>query len=148
MPTKIMIDSRNTRLRRIAVAVVLTFAFLTASARTRSHSSAGGESVDWPVYGGEPQGDHYSALAQINRQNVRGLKLAWKFDAGESGGLETSPIVVDGVLYAYTATQKVIRFRHYGEESGTRALLLDRRNEWPNSRFDHKLSLRAGCSHR
>jgi glucose dehydrogenase len=65
-------------------------------------------SLDWPVYGGQAAGDHYSSLSQINRDNVRKLQIAWKFDAGEEGGLETSPIVVGRVLYAYTATQKVI----------------------------------------
>jgi glucose dehydrogenase len=25
---------------------------------------------DWSVYDGDPAGDHYSSLAQINRQNV------------------------------------------------------------------------------
>lgn len=64
--------------------------------------------LDWPAYGGQAAGDHYSSLSQINRANVRNLQIAWKFDAGEEGGLETSPIVVGRVLYAYTATQKVI----------------------------------------
>ena len=65
-------------------------------------------SVDWPVYGGQAAGDHYSSLTQINRSNVAKLAEAWRFDAHEEGGLETSPIVVGRVLYAYTATQKVI----------------------------------------
>ena len=30
------------------------------------------------------------------------------YDSGETGGLQTSPIIVEGVLYAYTPTQKVI----------------------------------------
>lgn len=63
---------------------------------------------DWPVYGGQPAADHYSSLTQINRNNVGNLKVAWKFDAGEEGGLETSPIIVGGILYACTPTQKVI----------------------------------------
>jgi quinoprotein glucose dehydrogenase len=60
------------------------------------------------VYGGQAAGDHYSSLSQINRTNVSKLRVAWKFDGGEAGGLETSPIIVGRVLYAYTATQKVI----------------------------------------
>jgi glucose dehydrogenase len=73
-----------------------------------AHGSGTQTSVDWPVYGGQAAGDHYSGLSQINRKNARDLRLAWKFDAGEEGGLETSPIVVGRVLYAYTATQKVV----------------------------------------
>jgi glucose dehydrogenase len=71
-------------------------------------TSAYSQTADWPVYGGQAAGDHYSALSQVNRKNVQQLQVAWKFDAGEEGGLETSPIIIGRVLYAYTATQKVI----------------------------------------
>jgi quinoprotein glucose dehydrogenase len=63
---------------------------------------------DWPVYGGTPENSRYSTLAQINRENVKQLQVAWSFDSGETGGLQTSPIIVAGVLYAYTPSQKVI----------------------------------------
>jgi quinoprotein glucose dehydrogenase len=63
---------------------------------------------DWPIYGGAPENTHYSDLAQINRENVKQLQVAWSFDTGESGGLQTSPIIVAGVLYAYSPSQKVI----------------------------------------
>lgn len=66
------------------------------------------QNVDWPVYGGHSSSDHYSALSQINRANVSRLRVAWKFDTGERGILQTSPIMVGKILYAYTPTQKVI----------------------------------------
>jgi quinoprotein glucose dehydrogenase len=62
---------------------------------------------DWPVYGGSPENTHYSTLAQINRENVKQLSVAWSYDTGEEGGLETSPLIVRGVLYGLTPTQKV-----------------------------------------
>src|SRR5215469_5995804 len=71
---------------------------VTAESRTK----------DWPVYGGQLANDHYSSLAQVNRSNVSQLKVAWTFDTKEEGGLQTSPLVVSGVLYGYTPTQKVI----------------------------------------
>jgi quinoprotein glucose dehydrogenase len=61
----------------------------------------------WSVYDGEPSGDHYSPLAQINRENVHRLGVAWTFDTGDSGWLETNPLVVDNVLYGVTAKGKV-----------------------------------------
>ncbi len=61
-------------------------------------------SADWPIIGGTPGNSHYSSLKQINRSNVAKLQMAWKFDTGQTGGLETTPIVVDGVLYALTPT--------------------------------------------
>jgi quinoprotein glucose dehydrogenase len=62
---------------------------------------------DWPVYGGSAASTHYSSLAQINRGNVKNLQVAWSFDSGEIGGLQTSPIIVDGILYGITPTQKI-----------------------------------------
>jgi len=69
---------------------------------------ASAQTSDWPVYGGQSAADHYSSLSQVNRTNVSHLKLAWQYDAGEKGGLETSPLIVGRVLYAYTANSKVI----------------------------------------
>src|SRR2546427_2416890 len=66
------------------------------------------EQRDWPVYGGDPGNQHYSPLTQVNRANVKHLEVAWTFDTGENGGLQTSPIIVEGVLYALTPSQKVI----------------------------------------
>jgi quinoprotein glucose dehydrogenase len=65
------------------------------------------EQRDWPGYGGGPLNDHFSPLVQIDRSNVTQLTVAWSFDTGEQGGLQTSPIVVGGVLYGITPSQKV-----------------------------------------
>ena len=64
--------------------------------------------TNWPIVGGTAGNSHYSSLKQINRSNVSRLKVAWTFETHESGGLETTPIIVDGVLYAFTPSQKVI----------------------------------------
>ncbi len=65
----------------------------------------------WAAYGGTPDQIRYSSLTQINRSNVKALQVAWTFDAGETGGLQTQPIVVDGVLYGNTPTHKVFALR-------------------------------------
>ena len=100
------------RTEAVAVTVVLIFGACrsahTQTPSTGGHKSGMETSLDWPVYGGQAAGNHYSSLSQINRNNVQKLQVAWKFDAGEEGGLETSPIIVRRVLYAYTATQKVV----------------------------------------
>lgn len=73
-------------------------------AQTAEHST---ENRDWPVYGGSSENNHYSELSQINQGNVKDLAVAWTFDTQEEGGLQTSPIVVDGVLYGISPTQRV-----------------------------------------
>jgi len=65
----------------------------------------------WGAYGGGPEQMRYSTLTQINRSNVAQLQPAWTYDSGESGGLQTQPIVADGVLYAYTPMQKAFALR-------------------------------------
>ena len=62
----------------------------------------------WKMIGGTSGNSHYSALSQINRTNVARLRMAWTFDTGQSGGLETTPVIVDGVLYAFTPSRQVI----------------------------------------
>ena len=68
-------------------------------------------SREWQVYGGNPEGTRYSPLKQINRSNVGRLKVAWTYDVsggGGRGGLQTNPIVVNGVVYGNTPGGKVI----------------------------------------
>jgi len=62
----------------------------------------------WQVYGGGSDQIRYSALDQINRTNVAELDIAWTYDTGETGGLQTQPIVVGDTLYGLTPTHKVI----------------------------------------
>ena len=91
-----------------SLVVALTVAWIAYAAKTRlEFDEPGWEQQDWPAYGGGPENNHYSRLAQINRTNVKRLSIAWSFDTQEAGGLQTSPIVVDGVLYGITPTQKI-----------------------------------------
>ena len=104
----------------VGVAALVQFAFLLAAnsqtLKTAATPGAVGQpssltqgQQDWPVFGGSPENNQYSSLAQMNRSNVQRLQVAWKFDTEEGGGrLETNPIIVDAVLYAYTSSLKVI----------------------------------------
>jgi quinoprotein glucose dehydrogenase len=69
---------------------------------------AAGTTTDWPVTGGQATQNHYSSLSQINRSNVKSLVVAWKYDTGEKGGLESNPIIVSNVLYTCTPAHGVI----------------------------------------
>src|SRR6266540_1613445 len=72
-------------------------------------ASAFGQSpVEWPVYGGNSESTRYSPLKQIDRTNVALLQIAWTFDTGARGALQTSPIVVNGTLYGNTPDGHVI----------------------------------------
>ena len=71
---------------------------------------------DWPAYGRDPGGRRYSPLADITRENVGRLKVAWTFHTGDAyqprhgrpTAFEATPIYVDGTLYIATPLGKVI----------------------------------------
>jgi quinoprotein glucose dehydrogenase len=80
---------------------------LLCSAAARSQNKDADVRRDWPAWGGGPENMHYSPLTQINRSNVKKLAMAWIFDTGEKGGLQTSPLIIGDVLYGITPTQKI-----------------------------------------
>jgi PQQ-dependent dehydrogenase (methanol/ethanol family) len=53
---------------------------------------------EWPTYNGNVNGNRHSSLDQINQQNVKKLSLQWIYSMPYSG-LETTPLVADGVMY-------------------------------------------------
>jgi glucose dehydrogenase len=58
------------------------------------------EPQNWMSYGGNYSAHRFSALDQVNRENVKQLVPVWMFHTGElQGGLNATPIVVDGVMY-------------------------------------------------
>jgi len=68
---------------------------------------------------GNVNGTRFSSLQQINRQNVGSLKRTWTYHTGEvvrghgtdrhqAAPFETTPLVVDGVLYLSTPSNRVI----------------------------------------
>src|SRR5271154_2994204 len=58
------------------------------------------EPQNWMTYSGDYLGRRFSPLDQVNTTNVRALTAKWVYQTGATGKLETSPLVVDGILYA------------------------------------------------
>jgi quinoprotein glucose dehydrogenase len=62
--------------------------------------SANAPYTTWSQYGGSPDSMQYSALAQIDRANVKELAPAWFYRvAGDAVRLPFNPLIVDGVMY-------------------------------------------------
>jgi quinoprotein glucose dehydrogenase len=96
----------------MAVFTIAAAAPILSGARSQQPQPATQPSYrGWPAYGGGPEQIRYSRLDQINRANVKQLQQAWLYDSGETGGLQTQPIVVDDVLYAITPTHKTFALR-------------------------------------
>lgn len=85
------------------IKVTLAIAFLSLGSL-----SFAADHTTWQSYGGTPDHIHFSRLKQINKHNVANLRIAWMYDTHEAGDLQTQPIIIDDVLYAYTPTHKTI----------------------------------------
>jgi glucose dehydrogenase len=97
----------TTRVAAVCCGIITIALLGTAAAQER-------RMVEWPVYGGSLAAQHYSPLDQINASNVKDLKIAWRWYAGNFGPTpemksETTPLMIGGVLYATAgATRNVV----------------------------------------
>ena len=74
---------------------------------------------DWAFYGGDPGGQRYSTLTQINVRNVAKLKPVWQYGVGggvdfsnaaarAETGSEAVPLMVNGVLFLPTRQKTIV----------------------------------------
>jgi len=61
--------------------------------------NASKEPQNWLTYSGDYEGRRFSALDQVNTGNVKNLAPRWVYQTGALGKFETTPLVVDGILY-------------------------------------------------
>jgi lanthanide-dependent methanol dehydrogenase len=83
-----------------AAGVFLPFALCAAQV-----SQSAGE---WPMAGKDYANTRYSELAQITRDNVKSLQLAFTFSTGVVRGHEAAPVVVGGTMYIVTPYPNVV----------------------------------------
>jgi len=55
--------------------------------------------VDWPTYNGDPGGNRFTTITQIDRSNVARLAPAWMFTIPDAGQLQVTPAVSGGIMY-------------------------------------------------
>jgi alcohol dehydrogenase (cytochrome c) len=93
--------------------------------------NARSDGKNWAIYGRDYTNQRYSPLAQITSANVGSLRMAWMYQTGISrlGSFETSPTVVDGVMYLTTPYNT--------------AMAVDARTGQQIWRYEHKPSITA-----
>ncbi len=73
--------------------------------------------AEWPVYGGDQAATKYSPLADINRDTVHRLQVAWEWQPNEvlhaeygtrPGKFQNTPLMIDNVLYVSTPYNRVV----------------------------------------
>src|ERR1700720_3931929 len=101
--------TNSTRAKRwLWVACILPVAFVSfLYARKIAATAKTSSEDDWAYYGHDAGGMRYSPLAQINRENVSRLKVAWTFHTGDisdghgrrkRSGFEARPLLGDAPL--------------------------------------------------
>ncbi|MDX1450231.1 MAG: hypothetical protein R3246_14355 [Acidimicrobiia bacterium] len=124
-------------------------ATLMASVVAPVHTAAQGTPSDWPYFGGDRAFTRYAPLDRIDRNNVDSLEILWRRSAVDPqlldafpdltvpANLRSTPILLDGVLYAPDALGLVEAF-----DPGTGATI------WRQRPFDASRGEATGRSSR
>src|SRR6266478_1170738 len=101
-----------------AIRVFTIFLLLSVSAPTSpaQQQKQSALAAGWIAYGGDPGGSRYSSAAQVSRENVAQLKVAWTFHTGASqlqtnllrkAACQSTPLHFDNKLFLTSPYDKV-----------------------------------------
>ena len=85
--------------RRALLLLSLYSGVLVAQVSYERLTHAAQESQNWLMYSGTYMSQRYSALDQIAPSNVGRLEQKWVFQAESLQKFETTPLVLDGIMY-------------------------------------------------
>ena len=90
--------------RTFLVLLLISAAPVGAQVSYQRLLNAADDPDNWLTYSGTYRSERYSPLNEINAENVRRLKVIWAYQMqpatnSGSGLVETTPIVVDGIMY-------------------------------------------------
>src|SRR5712691_7190326 len=97
-------------MRRLLLAFFLSIAVENLSAQSKMD-------LEWGAYANDGGGSHYSPAADINRETVANLGVAWTYHTGmplrgseneTKAAFEATAVMVGGTLYLSTPFDKVI----------------------------------------
>jgi alcohol dehydrogenase (cytochrome c) len=88
------------RLALFAFAISVFWATnVSAQVTAQRLLDSGKEPQNWLMYSGDYAGRRFSALDQVNTSNAAMLVPKWVYQTMAGGKFETTPLVVDGILY-------------------------------------------------
>jgi quinoprotein glucose dehydrogenase len=98
---------------RVVAVVVAVGVGVSLAAQRRNAQRPAPPPGEWWYYGGDSASTKYSPLDQINRDNVKTLRIAWRWKAENFGAapeynLEATPLMVKGVLYSTVGTRRAV----------------------------------------
>ena len=83
----------------ISTALLSSCAKPSLTAEQSNNPNAQISNAEWPSFGRGYDNQRFSPLNQINTRNVQNLTTAWHYHSGIKASFQTTPIVVDGVMY-------------------------------------------------
>ncbi|MYB97092.1 MAG: PQQ-binding-like beta-propeller repeat protein [Gemmatimonadetes bacterium] len=97
--------SRNRTRRHLLAAARLALPAAVALWAAPAGAQNGAADGEWRYNGGDPGSTRYAPLDQIDRDNAASLEIAWRWKSANFGpapeyNYRTTPLMVDGVLYA------------------------------------------------
>src|SRR5215471_10110461 len=92
-------EKQAMRLLRAVVLLFASVAILNAQVTYDRLLNAAKEPQNWLTYSGTYASQRYSTLSQITPLNVKTLEQKWVFQAESLEKFETTPLVVDAVMY-------------------------------------------------
>ncbi len=95
-------------LRAVAGASLAMVAFATPAVGNQDVLQQTAKPEQWVLQTGDYANQRYSKLNQINRDNVKNLKVAWTFSTGVLRGHEGSPLVVGTTMYVHTPFPNIV----------------------------------------
>lgn len=95
---------RNRVFAAVVVAFVGVFAVSASLAGQAATAAGSNGEIEWRFFGGDSGATRYSPANQINANNVRDLRVAWRWSARNYGprpavAMQVSPLIVNGVMY-------------------------------------------------
>ncbi len=94
--------------RLVLASGLLAVGSLTAQVTFDRIQNSSKEPQNWLTYSGNVLGQRYSEITQINPHNVKNLQMQGAFPARSTEKFETTPLVVDGIMYLTEAPNDVI----------------------------------------
>ncbi len=93
---------------RLLISAFLACTALSAQVTFDRIQKSEQEPQNWLTYSGNNLGQRYSALTQLTPANVGNLEMKWAFQARSLEKFESTPIVVDGMMYVTQAPNDIV----------------------------------------
>jgi alcohol dehydrogenase (cytochrome c) len=92
----------------LLIAVSLIPCLLCAQVSNDRLLHASEEPQNWLTYSGSYASQRYSQLHQVDAANVKNLELKWVFQAQSLQKFESTPLVIDGIMYLTQSANDVV----------------------------------------